>query len=988
MTQSRPISSGFRPRLGLRQVLLATASVALFSTPGPLAHAQETSSDDGDLILVTGSRIPRQDIVANSPITIVGQEEFEFSGNPTVERVLNQLPQVVPGASSQSNNPGAGFATIDLRGLGNQRTLALVNGRRWIPADNSSGFGGVDLNTIPSGLIERVEVVTGGASAVYGSDAIAGVVNFITKDDFEGVQADAQFDLLDEGDGETYNFSILAGTNFDQGRGNVTFYTEYYTQTQVLAAERDFTFFDCDDGAGDLAGRGDFTCGPPGGDGRDALRRGGSSRIPEGRISGGGFTLPDGTTTGSILFLPDGNARARSGVTDVFNFAPFTNIQVPLDRISIASTFNYDVTETVEVYGEATFVNTTSQGRLAPTPLAEAVDISVDINPFLTEEAKDIIRSSANYDPATGVYSGSLFRRMLESGAREQDFKTNAFRFVGGARGEFGDFFGGWISDWTWDVYYMFGRTELTDVQNGNIQLSRAQQGLLLEQAPDGSIVCQNQSNGCVPLNFFGEGNFTQDMVDFATIQSLAVGTTQTEVVAGTLAGDMFELPSGPVQVAGGFEYREESADFTPDPVAASGDIDGFNAAGNPLDGSFNVWELFMETRIPVVTDLPFAQLVAIDGGVRYSDYSTVGRVVTFKGGGEWEVDDQLRVRGLFQRAIRAPNIIELFGPQINGFPQVDDFCDSAQNPVSSGLADLCIATGVPADNYSPEALAINPEGTFTQEDSQIEAILGGNPDLEEETSNTWTVGFVLQPNVLENFSLTVDWYNIRLENAIAQSGGSTQGVFDLCAVSNSANSFFCSSIPRRGDGNAEGVLSLNENVSSFETNGLDVSVNYAFDLDGVGLDNAGNISLFGTFGYVNEWILTPTEFSDPVECAGRFGGNCGQTFAGYPTPDMRSFVRATWSRGPVQLSARWRWTGGLEDVNQDAAIPDVDGRHYLDLTAIWQPYDNLSFRLGAENVLSTEPPRVGNSQTDSNTLVPLFDVLGARIFLGASVEL
>ncbi len=980
-------------RRSLKQRLLMSASTAgiaisaVFGSAMPVA-AQDDDDDPGDLIIVTGSRIPRQDLEANSPITIIDAEEFQFAGNSTVERVLNQLPQVVPGASSQSNNPGAGFATIDLRGLGNQRTLVLVNGRRWIPADNSAGFGGTDVNTIPAGLVERVEVVTGGASAVYGSDAIAGVVNFITRDNFEGLEFNAQFDLLDEGDGETYDFSVLGGMNFDDGRGNITFFAEYYTQTQVLAKDRDFTFFDCDDGAGDLSNRGDFTCGPPGGDGRDVLRRGGSSRIPEGRISGGGFTLPDGSTAGSILFLPDGNVRERSGVTDVFNFAPFTNIQIPLDRYTISGTIDYEIDDNIEFYSEALFVNTQSQGRLAPTPLAEQFEISVDINPFLTEAAKDVIRTSNNYNPATGTYTGSLFRRMLESGAREENFTTNAYRFVGGFRGEFGDFFGGWLEDWRWDVYYMFGRTELTDVQLGNIQLSRSQQGLLLAEDANGNIVCQNQANGCVPLNFFGEGNFTPEMVNFATIQSLAVGNTQTEVVSGTLAGSLFELPSGAVQVAGGFEYREESADFTPDPVAASGDIDGFNAAGDPLDGGFNVWELYVETKIPVITDLPYAKLVSIDGGVRYSDYSTVGRVVTFKGGGEWQINDEYRVRGLFQRAIRAPNVIELFGPQVNGFPQVDDFCDSSQSPVSNGLADLCIAQGVPAAFFGPDALAVNPEGTFSQEDPQIETLTGGNPNLEEETSNTWTIGAVLQPSFIEGLSLTVDWYNINLQNAVSQAGGSSQGVFDLCAASNNVNSFFCGLIPRRSDGNAQGVLSLNENVSSFQTSGLDVSLNYGFDLDEFGLDDAGSLTVFGTFGWVNEWILTPTEFSEPVECAGKFSGTCGQTFSGYPTPDMRSFVRATWERGPVQFSVRWRWVGGLEDVNADVAIPEVDGRHYVDLTATWEPYENVQFRIGAENITSVEPPRVGNSQTDSNTLVPLFDVLGARIFLGTTIRL
>ena len=970
-------------------VLMGSAATFLASSVLGLASPAVAQEDEAAMeqMIVTGSRIPRADLIANSPISVVQAEEIALAGNVTIERVLNQLPQFVPGASSQSNNPGAGFATVDLRGLGNQRTLVLVNGRRWIPADPSAGFGGVDVNTIPGPLVERVEVVTGGASAVYGSDAMAGVVNFILKDDFEGLEVGSQFDITHKGDAETYDVYALMGTNFDEGRGNITGFFEYYNQTAVQARDRDFTFFDCDDRddriAGDLSSRGPFTCGPPGGDELDVLRRGGSSRIVEGRIqSGDDFIVPgEPAPVDSILFLPDGNVRGWDDAIDVFNFAPFTNIQIPLERWAISVNGDYEITEGLTFFAEGTYVNSRSDGRLAPTPLAETFEITIDDNPFLTDAAKDVIRANPAFDPTTGTFTGGLFRRLTEFGDRIEQFATNAFRVNVGFEGQFDN-------GWAWDVSYLFGRTELTDTQFGNIILSRAQQALLLEDDGDGNIVCQDTSGGCVPANFFGEGNLTEEMVTFLIGNNIAVGATQTQVAQFNIAGDVFELPAGPLQVAVGGEYRDEASSFTPDPIAAAGDIDGFNAAGLPLDGSFDVWEAYAETRIPVISDLPFAQLVSLEAGVRWSDYSTVGTVWTFKGGGEWQVDANIRFRGLFQRAVRAPNVFELFGPQVNGFPGVEDFCDQRRDPVSNGLADLCIAQGVPASNFDAAALATSPEGTFRQADNQIESITGGNPDLTEERTNTWTVGVVLTPEFVPGLTVTADWYDITLEDAISQFGGSVQGVFNLCAQSNDINSEFCQAIPRQPSGNAVGVVSLNENVSFFETSGLDLQVNYLFDLGDVGLDNAGTLTLNGNFTWVREWLLTPTDISEPIECAGRFGSGCGQTFAGFPTPDLRSVVRTTWSQGPYQLSVRWRWTGGLEDTNTLAAIPEVSGQHYFDLTGTYDIDERFQIRLGVENLTNNTPPRVGNSQTDANTLVPLFDVLGTRFFAAFTAKL
>ena len=978
-----------------RALLLGSAATLLAVSSSGTGWAQDDEEDDEglDQVIITGSRIPRADLVANSPINVVDAEEFELAGNATVERVLNQLPQVVPTASSQSNNPGAGFATIDLRGLGNQRTLILVNGRRWIPADNSAGFGGSDVNTIPSAMVERVDVVTGGASAVYGSDAMAGVVNFILKDDFEGLEVGSQFDITEKGDGESWQIYTLAGTNFADGRGNITVFMEYYTQADIQARDRVFTFFDCDDGnpdpnepdeRGDLATRGEFTCGAPGptSDGLDILRRGGSSRIPEGRLSGGGFDVgPPAGRVGSILFEQDGTVRPRSSVTDVFNFAPFTNIQIPLERWSISTDTTYEITEGIRFYAEGTFVNSRSDGRLAPTPLAEALSISVDDNPattaiegnpFLTDQAKAVIRTSNNYDATTGEWRGSLFRRMLESGDRVENFTTNAYRFVAGFEGEFGN-------GWNWDTYYMFARTELTDLQEGNIQLSRAQQSLLLEQDDDGNFVCQDTSGGCIPVNFFGEGNVTPEMANFITINSLAVGNVQQQVASASVTGDLIEGPAGPLQFAFGGEWRADGATFTPDPVAASGDIDGFNAAGDPLDGSFNVWEVFSEFYAPVLRDKSFAQLISLEGGLRWSNYSTAGTVWTFKGGGEWQVIDDIRFRGLFQRAVRAPNINELFGPQVNGFPGVDDFCDANQMPVANGLGDLCIATGVPAAFFE------GTESTFEQEDPQVEATLGGNPNLTEERTNTWTIGAVITPTAVPGLSLTLDWYNIRLDGAISQFGGSVQGIFDLCAQANDINNEFCQAVAagRRADGNTEGILSLNENVSAFETRGLDVSLNYEFEMGNIANWLAGNMNINSAFTYVDTFTVFPTDISEPVECAGKFGGDCGQTFSGYPTPDKRAVTRFTWSRDALQVSLRWRWTAKLEDTNESAAITEVGGQHYFDITGTYDITDTVQVRLGVENLTSNRPPRVGNSQTDANTLVPLFDVLGARFFAG-----
>ena len=909
--------------------------------------AQAQNAPDAEEVVVTGSRIPRADFVANSPVTVVGAEEFELAATVETESILNTLPQIVPSFGATTNNPGTGTATVDLRNLGTVRTLVMVNGRRVV---GSGTNGVVDINNIPPALIERVEVATGGASAVYGSDAMAGVVNFILKDNFEGVQFNVQHGASQEADSDRTNIDFTWGANSADGRGNAVVYANYFRRDQTLASERDFAAIELDEDTDD--------------NGNPILSRGGSSRIPQGRFSGPAFTgLTDvnGDTIGSSGFFVDANGAPDDYTSpdDTFNFAPFNNLQLPLERWTTTALGSYELAPAVDVFGEFTFANNRVNRTLAPTPYNES-SVAIDLANPLIPAATLALLQQADTD-GDGVVTAGISRRMLEAGSRISADSRNLWRFVTGFRGEF--------ADWDWEVYHNYGRNENAQRQDGNIVLSKFQEGLLVN--PNDPTQCASGNPACVVINPFGEGSFTPEMVDWVRAAASNITNVEQRTYAANVAGEAFELPAGNVGMAFGIEHREEMAEFLPDTFLASGDVDGFNA-GLPTQGEYDVTEVYAEAVVPLLSDTRFAEYLGLELGYRYSDYSNVGGVDTFKFGGEWSPTSTLKVRGLFQRAVRAPNILELFRGSSNSFPGGEDFCNAGADRTAAEEA-FCLELGVPAD--------VLP--TFQQPDDQIEVLLSGNPNLGVESSDTWSVGFVYQPAAIEGLSVTMDYYSIEIEDAIATFGGGLQSTIDACNQNLSLANVFCQPLAVRNDaGELENVPLPNQNIAQLATDGIDLTVGYGMDLGG-GRDL--DLTMSATYVLKNEQQSSPV--TDTVDCVGFVGvrGTCGNA-----DPELRLVGRATYTQGKWRGSARYRYVGEVSNeliaLGTDPntlAVTDVDGEHYVDLGVTYDLNDRFDVLFNIDNVFDNEPPTLADAGGQFNTDASVYDVLGRRFTFG-----
>ncbi|EAQ29223.1 hypothetical protein NAP1_00585 [Erythrobacter sp. NAP1] len=972
--------------------LLAGTVLATAVTATPV-YAQDNDSDD-NFIVVTGSRIQQRNVETAAPVAVVDAEEFQLTGDVNVENVINALPQVIPGTTGNSNNPGNGTASLDLRGLGETRTLVLVNGRRWVSFDTAQV---VDLNTIPNFLIESVEVVTGGASAVYGSDAMTGVVNFNLKK-VEGVEMGGQYAITEEGDGRRYQLYGAIGTSFDDGRGNATVYAEYTNRGDIFQGDRDFSFF----------ALGGETFGVN-------LLQFGSSTVPQGRINTPGTTIinaaGDTAPLGAGLVIDDGifdtpgSPRPRAG--DTYNYAPVNYLQVPQERYLMGGYADYEFTPGHRFYTEVAFVNNRVAQELAATPVTGTFNVDIaTVSPFLDQATIDELNildqreADANAQrvanglsplaaPQLGVVSTFLQRRMLETGPRNSLDERNAFRVLGGVTGDIAE-------NWTYDAYYSYARTRNSNVQEGNISRSLFQAGL------DGTGTT---------INIFGAGTLTPAMVQAVSIRAQNGDVSTMEVAAASVSGFLGELTAGAgdVGVAGGYEYRRVGSQFIPDTALASGDVIGFNA-GSPTEGGYDVHELFAELYVPIFDN--GTQRLELTGAARYSDYSldAVGGVWTYAGGAEFDVVPSVKLRGQYQRAVRAPNVGELFGGQAIGFPGATDPCgDPAFLSSNAGADQVCIATGVPAANVgNAGAIQLN---------AQIPALFGGNPNLEEETSESYSFGIVLRPDFVPGLTITADYFDITIEDAINVAGGSLQGLLNLCyGEVQDPNSAVCA--PFIGRRNGDGALTVDNpplvaslNVAEIGTSGVDLEVNYrtSVPFSIFSSDNESGLD----FSFLGTW--TDTFFIRPVadlptvnECAGGFGGACFNT--GDPAPSFRWVSRLSWNDGPVTTSLRWRHLSSVEDQDpgtdftQFNGIENIPSYDLFDLTISVEASENLSITGGIRNLFDKLPGApefdangfvtnrpngllLGDNQEQANTYPSTYDVLGRDFFISASFQ-
>lgn len=991
------IQSSLLKRAALKSSTAAAAvTLAMVST---VAFAQEAETEDASqAIVVTGSRIARSDVTSVAPVSIVGAEEFRLTGTVNAEQVLNALPQVIPGTTSFSNNPGGGVATLDLRGLGDQRTMVLVNGRRYMFYSTNQV---VDLNTIPTFLLKNVEVVTGGGSAVYGSDALAGVVNFQLRDNLNGLEVGVQQNLTGEGDGSRFNANVALGTEFADNRGHVTVYGEYNKRGSVFQSARDFSR----NALGDNADS-------------SALIPLGSAGVPQGRLvatprlaigtdssctTGAEvkcFPIAAGTNYPGLgaFFSTPGTSRPYTGA-DSYNFAPVNFLMVPQERWLLGGYGDYEINANAKAYFEFSYVNNRVENELAATPITQNVDFQLSRIQSLVS-ANDFAQLStiaANQQAAmavaatpgcqatsatnpTGVCTnpfgaftagtgqfGALApgsvriqvnTRTTGISSRNASDDRSAFRALGGLRGDITDSI-------RYDAYYMYSRTRNSQIQEGNVSRS---------------AFTRLAGNGT--CNVFGFEQLSQSCLSQIAILAQNTVISELQVAQGSITGDLFKLSTSnePVRFAVGAEWRQMGSEFIPDTALSSGDVVGFNA-GQPTKGSYTAKEFFGELSVPLIQD-GFVHRLEIDGAVRYSDYSleAVGGVWAYSGGIRFAPIRDITFRGQYQRAIRAPNVGELFGGQSVGFPAATDPCSLPSAATNTTIRNLCVATGVPGSSVG-SGLALQPN-------AQIQGAFGGNPNLSEEVSDTWTAGVVIQPSFTPGLTMQVDFYDISIDKSISTAGGGVNNILNLCYnVIQNANSAICGLISRDSQGIISGppfvVSANNANLASLKTRGIDFQLDYATKM-GFGLFSEESRLAFNLLAtYTDNYTFTPLVDlpDDNVQCAGRFGLNCGN-----PIPKWKANSRLSWIDGPLTTSIRWRHVGGTRDDDDDTDyfVDRLGAYNLFDLSFSAEVTKGATINLGINNLFNKAPPVIGSNAEQANTYPGTFDVLGRDFFVSA----
>ena len=1003
---------------------MAVAGMGLW-TGSTLQAAEETPGLEE--VLVTGSRIARDGMDASTPVTVVSTTDIKISGSVNIEEILADSPQFVGstnGGATANTVPG-GTADVNLRGFGASRNLVLVNGRRFAIYGPEQV---TDLNTIPTALIERTEVVTGGSSAVYGSDAITGVVNFIMRDDFEGLEVNAQTTYDSPTTTPTYSVDLTVGGNFAEGRGNSVVAVNYLNRGSITRGERgDFAFFSLSDGCVTPASFSDSSPGVPvsipagstcrAAGGVPGLIAGGSGDIPNGRFTG--IPTPGSSSSnpgldaalvaaglgglGSRGFtFDDAGLVARPALTpqDDFNLGPDNYLQVPQERWMLNSFNHYDFNPKATGYLEFHFSNNRVDQQLAATNVNGPFLFNIN-NPYLTSQMREVLRqldiretgpstvvtgtSSMVNNPNDGLAVLNVGRRLVEVPLRRNISDRNVWRTAVGVRGELGDVSENFLRNLSYDVYYSFARTEETSRQEGNVSRSRFQAGVL-------------SVGGAAPVvNPFGQN------ISAAGVNAIRIGATNStqaelQVAAANISGQAFDLPAGPLGFSFGVEWRYTSADFVPDEFLRSGDVVGFNA-GLPTGGDVTAKEIYGEIRVPLLEDVPLVKNLTANSAFRYSDYDLegVGEVWTYLYGLDWRLNDDVAFRGQFQRAIRAPNVAELFGGSRRSVEPATDPCSSGQpvNARSDAVRQLCIQSGVPA------ALVF---GAGVQPNTIIEAFFGGNPNVGEESSDTRTFGAVITPQVLPNLAVSIDYFDITLDGAIAQLGGGLNNTLNLCYnVIQDLNSEFCRAIRRNpvtGEIGTPFTAQINQaNTGALETSGVDLQVRYRYDAGWNLFGNSNSFDISSSWTWTDEFTSTPVEAFPNVKnrCVGAYGTTCGE-----PIPEYKGVTRVTWNNGALSLSLRHRFidsvtidryllpqrSGTAFPALSDLVNPKLGTEQYVDASFIYELGKAVELSGGVRNLLDNDPPVVGSAQIRANTWPATYDTNGREFFLGVNLKL
>ncbi len=1019
-------------RHAVRVAITGAAAVASTAALAQTAAVSTPPAKELEEVIVTGTRIQGSpNDVSVAPVTTISATDIAQTGLARVEDILNNLPQVIAEQGSGQSISSDGTASVSLRGLGSFRTLVLINGRRMQPGAGLAFSSSPDINQIPAAMIERIDVLTGGASSTYGADAVAGVVNFIMNTHFEGVRVDFDYgvnkydqsnnfaqDALRRANipvpssftgGQNRNWSIMAGSNFADGKGNATVYGTYLNTSPVVGRQLDYA--GCTLNTASSA--------PAPGQPWDQPKCGGSSSSATGRFLEFGLTAPGGTSTLLANHTVDkttGLFRGYTSSTDSYNYGALSYAQREAQRYTAGAFLNYDINDQTNVYSETMYARNTSRAEYGPSglfafgepvvscsnPLFTASELAVFCNPTAVQQ------NHYYYPELTGTDRVHILaaRRSVESGPRIDNYASNSIREVIGLKGSLTD-------AWTYDVYGQYGITQMELKEGGFLGTQQINYALdaipnpalagsnpvvgVVPGVPVGGAVCAVAVSGidptCVPWNIWNKGGVTPAQLAYLQVAS-SYGITASEyIVSGSVTGDLgkygikFPTATDGIAVNVGSEYRQETYTFAPDYIFAHGFASGGNGAFTPIDGTFHVNEYFVETKVPIVDNVPGIYHLGFEGGYRYSDYTSGFTTDTFKLGLEWAPIKDLKLRGSFNRAVRAPSVGDLYTPPVIGAGGTADLC---WGPTPSLTPAQCARTGVTAQQYGH--ILANPA-------AQINTSAGGNINLKPEKADTYTVGFVLQPEALHGFVMSIDYYDIKIEQTIQSLTSNT--VLTQCAVYN--DPVLCGLIHRDVKTgslwfNNNDYINTNEiNSGSLVTKGYDLSARYTLNMGSVG---KLGMSLSGT--RVTDFSTQPLPTTGAYDCTGLYGATC---FA--PTPKWRHTLQGDWATpwAGLELSARWRYLGAV-DVDSSSSNPQlagtfqqgfshIGGYSYIDLSGAISFGSHMSLRLGVNNITGKGPPIVlngsftqcPNSTCNDNTWVGTYDTLGRYLFAHISAK-
>ncbi len=968
------------------------AMIGLALCSGSYANGQVAKE-----IIVTGTRIKQTNLLASSPITSLTNEDIATRGVTRIEDLINGLPQVFAGQGSNISNGATGIATANLRGLGSSRTLVLIDGRRM--ASGTVNQVAADLNQIPAALVKNIDVLTGGAGAVYGSDALAGVVNFQMERDFEGIRLDAQIGAYQHNndnqffrsiletsdnlsapmvenqlDGATKDFTLVYGHNFKNGKGNITTYLGYRSAKEIRQDARDFSGCFLING---LQSGGPITC-------RGSL------------ISARGLFTNGAFDTSNFLFSLDPDAdnefqrvtlsgQAGLPAAPRFNFTPDNFFQRPDERYTAGIFAHYDLSPRDEIYADFMFADDLSIAQIAPSGNFFNTDLISCDNPFLSDQQRDIICTNRGFGPTDNA-DLLIGRRNVEGGPRRSRLHHKSYRAVLGIRGEFRSLLG-----FEYDVSAQHSVADLSETLENGLSISRLQRALLATTDAAGNPVCDSVLDGtdpdCVPIDYFSADGVTQAAVDYVSTQGQQGGLYKQTILLANISGNLgsygVQIPgtSSGAKIILGSEYRKDYYRMDTDPRLISGDVAGV-VGGSQVDifGAFDSLEAFGELQLPLLENKPLAKDMVFKGAYRYADNSLSGGASIYSAGGIWQVNDALRFRGQYQRAVRVANAIELFLPtsaRVFNFSSGDPCAGAAPRAT---LAQ-CANSGVTAAQYGN--ILVNPSGQFN-------ALKGGNPNLNPEKSDTFTIGAIIQMSgPFEGFTISADYFDITVNDFIG-TADPIQSI-DNCVFDGTP--LFCNLINRDP---ASGSLWLsdsgfieanNTNIGSLFTSGIDINASYDTELPA----NLGGIGLTLTGTYLYDLIEQTFPGGPKIDCVGFYGSSCGT-----PNPRWRHIASLNWQTD-YNIDARFSWrhfANVKADPSLNAAIGSFDEQlgavDYFDLALTYRGLDNATIRVGINNIFDREPPistSVGAGLGNGNTFPQVYDALGRFLFARVTLD-